>query len=109
MTDILIGNLDQRLMLQSAVRTADGAGGASLAWSLIAEIWGAVRPVGGAERLDAEGLEARVTHEVWVRHRDGVKPEMRFLLGTRALNIRAVLEAGQRRRFLKCLCEERVS
>ena len=104
-----IGNLDQRLMLQSPVRTPDGAGGATIAWSLIAEVWAWVSPAGGAERLDAEGLKGRVTHEVWLRHREGVKPEMRFLLGTRALEIRAVFEAGGRRPYLRCICEERVA
>ena len=80
-----------------------------LSWSLIAEVWAWVRAAGGAERLDAEGFKGRVTHEVWLRHRDGVKPEMRFLLGTRALEIRSVIETGGRRRYLRCMCEERVT
>ena len=109
MNEPRIGNLDHRLNLKSAALTADGAGGGTLAWSLVAELWGSLTPLGGAERLDAVGLKGRVTHEVWIRHRDGVKPEMRFELGTRVFDIRAVLEAGQRRRYLKCLVEERVS
>lgn len=109
MTDITIGALDTRLMLQSPVRVSDGAGGASIGWTLIDEVWAHVRAVGGAERLEAEGLKGRVTHEVWVRYRDGVAPDMRFLLGPRALDIRAVLETAGRRRYLRCLCEERVA
>ena len=109
MSEPRIGNLDQRLMLQTPVRTADGAGGASVSWSLIAEVWGWVRAAGGTERLDADGLKGRVTHEVWLRHREGVKPDMRFLLGTRALDILSVIETGGRRRYLRCMCEERVT
>lgn len=108
MSEVTIGRLDRRLTLQSMSRTADGAGGASVAWSLVAEVWGAVTGVSGAERMDAEGLKGQVTHQVRIRHRDGVSPGMRFLFGTRELDIRAVIEIGGRRRFLKCMCEERV-
>lgn len=109
MTDITIGRLDARLMLQTPARVADGAGGATVGWSLVDEVWGHVRAVGGAERLDAEGLKGRVTHEVFIRHREDVGPEKRFLIGPRALDIRAVIETGGRRRYLKCLCEERIA
>jgi SPP1 family predicted phage head-tail adaptor len=109
MTEHTIGQLDRRLMLQEAVRAADGAGGATVSWSLIAEVWAAVLPVSGGEGLDGEGLRARATHAVWLRHRDGVKPDMRFVFGTRILDIRSVAEMSGRRRFLRCLCEERVT
>ncbi|MGQ0671674.1 MAG: phage head closure protein [Hyphomicrobium sp.] len=108
MSTVSIGQLDQRLTLESAARVPDGAGGATVTWSTVAEVWAAVRPTGGSETIDSEGLKARITHEVWLRHRDGVHPAMRFQLGTRTLDIRAVLDAVQRRRYLRCLCEERL-
>lgn len=109
MTELTIGNLDRRLMLQEPVRTSDGAGGATIAWQLVAEVWAAVRPAGGGESEAGEALRARASHEVWLRHRDGVRPDMRFGYGARVLEIRSVAEVGGRRRYLRCLCEERVT
>jgi len=109
MTVPSIGNLDRRLMLQEPVRTADDAGGASIAWSLVAEVWAAVRPGGGGEALEGDALRGRTTHEVWLRHRNDVRPDMRFLFGARAFDIRSVVEVGGRQRFLKCMCTERVT
>jgi SPP1 family predicted phage head-tail adaptor len=101
-----IGALRERLALQAPARVDDGGGGADVTWSTIAEVWGAVRPVTGEERLRADAVSGRVTHRVWIRHRDDVVPAMRFTLGARILDIVAVLDAGRRDRLL-CLCEER--
>ena len=108
MSEVSIGALSNRFALEAPMRTDDGGGGASVAWALVAEVWGALKPLGGDEQVAADGLHGRVRHEIWIRHRDGVLPEMRFVLGSRVFDIRAVKEEGGRRRFLKCLVEERV-
>jgi hypothetical protein len=56
-----------RVILQQIVRTSDGGGGASESWSTVAELWAAVRPIGGDERVAADALAGQLTHEVWVR------------------------------------------
>src|SRR5439155_13583845 len=73
-----IGALRERLALQSASRAADGGGGATVTWSTVADVWAAVRPISGDERLRHDAVTARVTHEVWIRHRSDVAPAMRF-------------------------------
>ncbi len=105
-----IGALRDRLTLLSPSRTADGGGGAVVSWETVAELWAHVRPISGDERLRHDAVSGRVTHEVWIRHRPGVVPAMRFTDGARTLDIIAVLDAGSssgRRDRLQCLCEER--
>jgi len=106
-TAMPIGALRHRVVLQHAVRTADGGGGATETWSTVAELWAAVRPITGDERVAADALSGQLTHEVWVRHRAGVTPSMRFLIGSRILDIRAVIDADGCGRRLKCQCRER--
>ena len=101
-----IGDMRERFALEQPVRAPDGAGGASLTWETVSEVWAAVRPISGDERLEHDQLSGRLTHEVWIRHRDGVTPSMRFTQGARIYEIVAVLEMSRRTR-LKCLCEER--
>ena len=102
-----IGALRDRLTLQAQARSADGGGGATVTWEPVAELWAAVRPISGDERLRHDAITGRVTHEVWLRYRDGVVPAMRFTDASgRILEIVAVLDPGRRARLL-CLCEER--
>jgi SPP1 family predicted phage head-tail adaptor len=105
-TTASIGSLRTRLTLEQASRLADDGGGATVTWQLVAELWGAVRPITGDERLRADKVSGRVTHEIALRYRADVAPAMRLRDGTRVFAIVAVLDAGRRNR-LKCLCEER--
>ena len=104
-----IGDLAHRLALEVPVRSPDGAGGASLVYALAAEVWAEIRPLAGAERDDAGRLAGRVTHAIWIRHRDGLSPDHRFRLGSRCFEIRAILNHDGRNRFLECRCEEFVT
>ncbi|MGE5510152.1 MAG: phage head closure protein [Bacteroidota bacterium] len=106
MRRVRIGGLRYRVELQQPVRTSDGGGGAAEIWDTVAELWAAVIPVRGEERISAEAVSGEVTHEVWIRHRTGVTPSMRFGLDGRVLDIRAVIPVDDGRR-LKCLCLER--
>ena len=102
-----IGKLRHRLTLEAPWRTPDGGGGAAVAWEAVAEIWGAVETAGGGERVGAGRLSGETQPVITIRHREDVTPAMRFASGGRLFLIRAVLDPDGRRRFLKCLCEER--
>lgn len=106
---VSIGELRHRLALEAPLDTPDEGGGVSRAWALVAEVWGAVKPIGGTETVEADGVSGRISHEVWIRFRAGVRPEMRFALGARVFEIRAAIDTGERHRFLRCLVEERIA
>ncbi len=107
MTVIPIGELTHRLRLERPVHAAEAGGGTTVTWSLVAELWGAIRPVTGSEAVAADRLESHTACEVWIRHREGVTADMRFVLGRRVLDVKAVVESAGRKRYLRCLCEER--
>ncbi|MGH1418210.1 MAG: phage head closure protein [Hyphomicrobiaceae bacterium] len=107
MNRVSIGDMRQRLVLEQPDFISDGGGGVEETWLVVAELWAAMKPLTGAERVEAEAVAGRVSHEVWLRYRDGVTSEMRFRLGNRFLDIRAVIDVDEKGRFLKCLAEER--
>ncbi len=103
-----VGELRHRLRLESAMSSGDGGGGSDVIWTPVAELWACVRAVSGSERLTAEALAGRGMHEVWVRYRADVAPALRFVAGSRVLDIRAALDPDGRKRWLRCVCEERL-
>lgn len=105
--DIHIGELRTRLTLEAPSRTGDGGGGAAVTWTNICELWARVRPFSGSESFALDRTAGTVGHEIVVRHRDGITPQMRFRSGTRVFDIRAVFDPDGRRRWTRCLAEER--
>lgn len=105
-TQPTIGDLIHRFALEAPIRATDGAGGATITWALIAEVWGSLNASAGSERPDADRLGGRITHTIWLRHRDGLTPDHRLRLGTRRFEIRSILDRSGRQRFLECHCEE---
>jgi SPP1 family predicted phage head-tail adaptor len=102
-----IGELRTRLTLEAPSRAADGGGGASVTWDSVATVWASVRPAAGGESYALDRVAGKVSHEIVLRYRSGVTPEMRLRAGSRVFEIRAAFDPDQRRHWLKCLAEER--
>ena len=105
---LAIGKLRHRLTLEAASGAADGGGGAEIAWTAVAQMFGAVETMTGGEIVAADHISGNRQVIVSIRHREDIAPAMRFRLGGgRLLAIRAVVDAEGRRKHLRCLCEER--
>ena len=104
---VTIGDLRHRVSIESAVRTSDSAGGASVAWTPFADVWAAIMPSSGSESFVLDRLAGSISHEIWMRYRSDVKPEMRITFGTRVFDIRASFDPQDRGHWLKCLVQER--
>lgn len=107
MTEFLPSDLRHRLVLEELQREDDEGGGFTETWIEFAELWADLRPFGGSETVEADRLAGRVTHEISLRFRAGVQPAMRFRQGARLFHILTVIDVEERKRWLKCLCEER--
>jgi len=101
------GALNSRVTLEAPQATPDGAGGEAITWVAVAALWAELRPAGGGETFTFERAEPAVGWRVRIRFRDDVKPDMRFSIGPRVLEIRAAFDPDGSRSFLECLAEER--
>lgn len=94
------GALDQRVRIETQVATADGYGGTSLAWSLVAEVWAMVRPVSGRERVAAAAIEAPAMYRFTLRRRTGLTEALRVVWNGQAYNVRFIADAGPRAAYV---------
>lgn len=104
---VTIGDLRHRVRIEAASRVSDGGGGATVSWTTVAEVWAAIWPRASDEVFQSDRVAGKATHDIWIRHRSDVKPEMRIVLGTRQFDIRGAIDIEDRIRWLKCPCEER--
>jgi SPP1 family predicted phage head-tail adaptor len=106
-TEVGPSALRRRLTLEQLDRVSDDGGGFTESWITVATLAADLRPIGGNESVEADRITGSVSHEVVLRYRPGVVPAMRFRLDTRIFQILAVIDVDERRRWLKCWCEER--
>ena len=102
----MIGALRRRLVLETAVRVADGFGGFTLSWTPVADVWAEVTAQSGAETLEGDRLNAVRRSTVTVRHLGELMPAMRFTGLGRVYEIVSVRDPEGRDRMLVCDCLE---
>ena len=101
-----IGEMRERVTLQSPLLVADGAGGADVSWDDEATVWAKVETLSGEERVTGERLAPRARFRLTIRYREGLNAAMRVVWKTRALDIRAIRDPDGRKHLLILDCEE---
>lgn len=101
-----IGELRQRVVFQSAIKTDDGYGGKQIVWQDAFSAWALIEPLSAHEKFSAMSVQSGVTHRVYIRYRTDVSPEMRIKDGDRIFEIEGILDIGEQKRFLELLCSE---
>ena len=106
-------HLNRALGLEGVVRTPDGAGGFTEAWTSLGTLWAEVLPGSGSDTLGEERMLSAVPYRITVRGAapgapSRPKPEQRFRDGARVFRIHAVTEADRRGHYLVCFASEEV-
>jgi SPP1 family predicted phage head-tail adaptor len=103
-----LGQMRHRVVIEEQSRASDGGGGAIVSWVAVDEVWAAILPADGTEGPEAGGLTSRVTQDIWIRARSGLRADMRLRSGARIFDIKAIIDDAGERRFLVLRCEERL-
>jgi SPP1 family predicted phage head-tail adaptor len=98
--------LRHRMVIETPVEVADGAGGVRRTWQSSATVWAAVQPLRAADAPPLALPGQTVTHRVTLRWRAGLTTAARLRLGSRVFSLRAVHDPEERQRILVCLAEE---
>lgn len=100
------GMLRTPLDLQANTDVSDGQGGVTRNWATVATLFGKMEPVSAKREVRGRSREANITHKITIRHREGIKNDMRFLRNGRELSIHSVHDLDEASRYLICHCEE---
>jgi SPP1 family predicted phage head-tail adaptor len=101
------GRLSQRLMLEVATETPDGAGGVTRGYAAGVPIWAEVTPLNAREATLAAAAGVSVTHRIVVRGGVTITTRDRLRHVTRIFRILNVREQDALGRFLLIEAEER--
>lgn len=84
------GAMRHRAELQTKVQSADGGGGLITTWAKARDLWCHIRPLSGAQRLEAMRRQSTITHEIYARWADDLTTRARIVYAGVAFNIEAV-------------------
>jgi head-tail adaptor len=103
--------LSRKVVLESAARVGDGAGGWTEVWGALGTLWAEVRPGRGREATGEAGALSRVAWRIIVRAAvpgSVARPVagQRFREGARLFRILSVAEADAGGRYLACEADE---
>lgn len=104
---VTIGDLRHRITIEREVRSDDGAGGASVTWQPVADVFAAIWTRSSDENFVHDRIAGRATHDIWIRFRADIAPDMQVRWGERVFDVRGVIDVEDRGRWLKCPAEER--
>lgn len=90
------GLLRHRIVLQAETNTKDSIGGITKGYSDLATVWARIRAISGRELIAAQQVDSRVSHEITIRHFNGLTPLHRIKFGTRIFNIESVRDIEER-------------
>ena len=94
--------------VQEAVQAADDLAGVPEQWQTVHKTWGDVRPLSGREYVQAQAMQADVTHIVTTRLMSGANPRQRLLIDDRVFEIESVVNVQEAGRWSQWRCREAV-
>ena len=104
------GELRERVTIEKPVQVAGKAGATKTTWTEVAtNVHARVTPLRGQEQVNAMQLSSKVSHRVKLRYRSDVVAEWRIIWDGLTLNIRAVTNPDERRRFTELACDSGVA
>lgn len=110
MKPVQAGSLKHLVVIQEKTTTDRPSGGHDDDWNEVDRRRVNIRPLQGAELMEARQVVAQATHKVTMRYYAGLKSTtFRFVFGTRILDIKSVLNVEEANRVMIVTCEETVA
>lgn len=95
------GVLRQRAELQRQVAAADGAGGETVEWQKVRDLWCHIRPVSGVQRMESMRRASPISHEIFCRFVTDIDTTNRIVFRGQAYRIEAVWTINERDEYLQ--------
>jgi len=90
------GQMDRRVVIESAGSTLDTFGESIETWSTFATVWASVRVNGGRESFDSDQVIAEGTTTFKIRYLSGMSERMRIVYNSANYDIQSIKELGRK-------------
>lgn len=103
-----IGRLKHRITFQQLGQSKDEYGEIVEEWVGIKTVWAEISPVSGQQFFVAKQINSEISHNVYIRYRDDLKPSMRIKFKGRSFEILYIMNVKEENRLMQIYCKELV-
>lgn len=102
------GKLRHRVIIEKRTtpETQGDLGEPTTTWVTHLAVYAQINPLQGREFYDAQRINPELTHNILIRYREGITPDMRISFGTRTFEIISIVNVEERNRELRLVCKE---
>jgi SPP1 family predicted phage head-tail adaptor len=106
-SSIRAGQLQHRVQFQRQEQVQNAYGEFTASWVTVIQRWVRLVPVSGTENLHADQLDARVTHEIQMRH-ERIDPNYRMIYRGRVFELVSIINEDEDGFVTRILARETV-
>lgn len=105
------GELDKRIDLEKLIKTSDGGGGYTEAWTKQKTVWANIKPLTASEQFSSQQVQGKTNYTVKIRYRKDLigilLTEWRIRYKAQLFDeITGVIDEEMRHRYLILTCTE---
>lgn len=101
-----IGKLKHRITLQTMSSKVDAYGERVDEWVDVKTVWADISPISGKQFYTAKQINSEISHNIYIRYTDMVKPDMRITFKERVFEILYIMNINEDNRLLQIYCKE---
>ena len=91
----MIGQMRNRIVLQSMSPTTDAAGGQSISWGTATTVWAKVQNLSGTESSFGDQIQDRANYRFTIRYYSALTPKYRISYNSRTFNIEHITSVDE--------------
>ena len=100
------GTLRHSVIIKTATTSRNSYGEEVRSWVPFAHVRCGIVPKSARENVTDAQMDHEITHRVSLRYIDGLGPKMRIYFGDRILEIKSLINVGERSREMVLMCSE---
>lgn len=101
-----IGKLRHRITFQQLSNSKNEYGEPVEDWLDIKTVWAEIKPVSGKQFFAAKQINAEISHNVYIRYRNGLSPSMRIKFKERTFEILYIMNVNESNTLMQIYCKE---
>lgn len=101
-----IGRLRHRITFQKLLESKNEYGEVTNQWEDYKTVWAEIKPVSGKQFFEAKQINSEISHNVYIRYRLDLSPNMRILYKGRVFDILYIMNVNEDNSLMQIYCKE---
>lgn len=104
-----IGKLKHKITFQQVSNLKNEYGEQEKEWLDVKTVWAEIKPISGKQFFTAKQINSEISHNIYIRYRAGLSPDMRIKFKERTFEILYIMNVNEANTLMQIYCKELVN